>query len=279
MPAAPLRDAVAAALATISARPQISHVVFDFDGTLSWLRHGWPMIMTAVMRERLPRLRGEDDRQVEGLLNGIIIGLNGRPTIVQMVRFAEVVRERGGPVLDAETLRAEYQRRLDLEIAARSARIRDGRAQVDEFVVFAARDLLTRLTRDGLRLFVLSSTVEERVREEAGLLGLTSFFGDRIHGCVGDPTRFTKRAVFERILREDGIGGDRLLSFGDGPVELGDTKALGGLAIAVCSDEEHNGSGVCDAHKERQLLAAGADLAIPDFRDAIALVDQLRGRP
>jgi phosphoglycolate phosphatase-like HAD superfamily hydrolase len=27
-----------------SLRPQISHVVFDFDGTLSWLRHGWAEI-------------------------------------------------------------------------------------------------------------------------------------------------------------------------------------------------------------------------------------------
>lgn len=272
---APLRDAVAA----IAARPRLSHVVFDFDGTLSWLRHGWPAIMLDVMRERLPRLRDESDAAADALLHGIIIGLNGRPTILQMMRFAEVVRERGGPALDPETLRAEYQRRLDREIAARSALIRSGRAAPDEFVVFAARALLERLTRDGLRLIVLSSTVEERVREEAELLGLSRYFGGRINGCVGDPTRFTKRAVFERILREDGIDGGRLLSFGDGPVELSDTKALGGLAIAVCSDEDRNGSGVCDPDKQRQLLAAGGDLAIPDFRDAIALVDRLRGRP
>lgn len=278
MPAAPLRDALAAAVSAIAARPQISHVVFDFDGTLSWLRHGWPAIMVAVMRDHLPRRQDESDAHVDGLLTGIIIGLNGRPTIVQMVRFAEVVRERGGPTLDPETLRAEFQRRLDVEIAARSTLVRSGRARTDEFVVFGARELLSKLTRDGLHLIVLSSTVEERVREEAELLGLTSFFGSRINGCVGDPSRFTKRAVFERILREDGISGDRLLSFGDGPVELSDTKALGGLAIAVCSDEDHNGSGISDAQKERQLLAAGADLAIPDFRDAAALVDLLRGK-
>ncbi|MEI9896772.1 MAG: hypothetical protein WDN28_23655 [Chthoniobacter sp.] len=44
----------------------------------------------------------------------------------------------------------------------------------------------------------------------------------------------------------------------------------------MCSDEDHNGSGVMDAFKRRQLLEAGADAAIPDFRDAIALVDFLR---
>jgi FMN phosphatase YigB (HAD superfamily) len=259
-------------------RPQISHVVFDFDGTLSWIRHGWPALMLAVMRERLPRLAGEDAAQADALLNGIIIGLNGQPTILQMIRFAEVVRERGGPALDPEALRAEYQRRLDAEIAARAAQVRARTVADDFFVVHGARALLERLRGDGLKLYVLSSTVEERVREEAELLGLTRYFDGRINGCVGDPTRFSKRGVFERILREDGIAGDRLLSFGDGPVELSDTRRLGGLAIAVCSDEERNGSGISDPHKQRQLMAAGADLAIPDYRDAIALVDRLRGR-
>ena len=27
-------------------RPHASHAVFDFDGTLSWLRHGWPQTYT-----------------------------------------------------------------------------------------------------------------------------------------------------------------------------------------------------------------------------------------
>jgi FMN phosphatase YigB (HAD superfamily) len=272
MPAAPLP----AAWAAIAPRPQISHVVFDFDGTLSWIRHGWPAIMLQVMRERLPCLRGEGDAQVDALLSGIIIGLNGKPTILQMMRFAELVRERSGRALDPETLRAEYQRRLDAEIAARAAQMRGGHVADDHYVVHGARALLEKLRSDGLKLYVLSSTVEERVREEAELLGLTRYFDGRINGCVGAPTRFSKRGVFERILREDGISGDRLLSFGDGPVELSDTKELGGRAIAVCSDEDHNGSGVSDPHKERQLLAAGADLAIPDYRDAIALVDHLR---
>ena len=44
------------------ARPQISHVVFDFDGTLSWLRHGWPEIMLRLFREHLPRRAGESRR-------------------------------------------------------------------------------------------------------------------------------------------------------------------------------------------------------------------------
>jgi FMN phosphatase YigB (HAD superfamily) len=142
-------------------------------------------------------------------------------------------------------------------------------------VVFAARPLLERIKRDGMTPIILSSTIEHRVREEAEALGVASYFGRHIYGSPADPRQFSKKAVFERLMKEDGITGENLLSFGDGPVEIISTKELGGLAIAVCSDENHNGSGVMDAFKRKQLLDAGADAAIPDFRDANALLDVL----
>jgi len=256
-------------------RPGITHAVFDFDGTLSWVRHGWPEIMVGVFRRHLSPLTGETDEARTALFNSIVFGLNGRPTIVQMQRFAEVVRERGGPELKAESLRREFQDELDAEIAVRLAIIRGGKAPPDAFVVFAARPLLERLRQAGITPIVLSSTIEHRVREEAEALGLTHFFEPHIYGSPADPSGFSKLAVFQRLLREEGITGDNLLSFGDGPVEIASTKELGGLAIAVCSDENANGSGVMDAFKRQQLLEAGADAAIPDFRDAIALVDHL----
>ncbi len=130
----------------------------------------------------------------------------------------------------------------------------------------------------GITPIVLSSTIEHRVREEAEALGLTKYFGRHIYGSGVDPSAFSKMAVFQRLLAEEKITGENLLSFGDGPVEIAATKELGGLAIAVCSDEDHNGSGVMDAFKRQQLLDAGADAALPDFRDSVALVDYLLGK-
>ena len=114
--------------------------------------------------------------------------------------------------------------------------------------------------------------------EEARLLGIDEYFGPHIYGGTGDPLRFSKRAVFDRLLEEEGCPAKSLLSFGDGPVELRETKDLGGVAIAVCSDEFQNGSGVLDPHKRAALFAAGADAAIPDYRDAPLLFDYLLGR-
>jgi FMN phosphatase YigB (HAD superfamily) len=260
---------------TFAPRPGITHVVFDFDGTLSWVRHGWPEIMFGVFRRHLPLLQNESAEARTALLEGIVFGLNGRPTIVQMERFAELSRERGGEALVAEELRQEFQNQLDQEIAARLLAIRGRAVPFDTFVVHAARPLLERLREGGITPIVLSSTIEHRVREEAEALGLTPYFGPHIYGSPADPTGFSKMAVFQRLLKDEGIQGEHLLSFGDGPVEIAATKELGGLAIAVCSDEDHNGSGVMDAFKRRQLLEAGADAAIPDFRDAIALADYL----
>jgi phosphoglycolate phosphatase-like HAD superfamily hydrolase len=256
-------------------RAGISHVVFDFDGTLSWVRHGWPEIMFGVFRRNLPPVSGESEADREELFNSIVFGLNGRPTIVQMQRFAEVVQERGGPALEAEALRREFQDKLDTEIATRLAAIRGGQAAHDAFVVHSARPLLERLRELGITPIVLSSTIEHRVREEAEALGVTEYFGRHIYGSGVDPAAFSKMTVFRRLLAEEGIQGEHLLSFGDGPVEISATKELGGLAIAVCSDENHNGSGIMDAFKRRQLLDAGADAAIPDFRDALTILDYL----
>ena len=43
----------------------------------------------------------------------------------------------------------------------------------------------------------------------------------------------------------------------------------------MASDESRNGSGRVDPLKRRRLLDAGADVVVPDYRDAIPLVDFL----
>lgn len=263
---------------TFAPRHQISHVVFDFDGTLSWLRHGWPEIMCRLFRENLPTKPGESEGAIHDLLVNLILSLNGKPTIFQTIRFAELVKERGGKSLDPEALRAEYQRQLDEAIARRTAQVRAGQMETDHYVVHGARRVLERVKELGLTPVILSSTVEERVREEAVILEIAHYFGPHIYGGTGDPTKFSKMEVFRRLLSTEGVTGQCLLSFGDGPVEISNTKELGGVAIAVCSDEHHNGSGLCDPFKFRQLLDAGADAAIPDYRDAVTILNFLLGK-
>jgi hypothetical protein len=125
-------------------------------------------------------------------------------------------------------------------------------------------------------MIILSGSDEKDVRKEAKVLGLCDFFGTHIYGA---PARgaFSKRDVIERLMAEEGIEGSRLLAFGDGPVEIGFAKAVGGLAVGVASDEEENGSHYVDPVKRKHLIAAGADVIIPDYVDATDLLRQILG--
>jgi phosphoglycolate phosphatase-like HAD superfamily hydrolase len=256
-------------------RPQISHVVFDFDGTLSWLRHGWPGIMCDLFESYWPAREGEPREDVSELLLDEILSLNGKASIHQMIRCAELVRERGGEAPEPEALLWEYQRRLDLVILERTELIRGAQAQRDDFVVWGARGFVERLQERGLTLIILSGTIEARVKEEAALLDLARYFGEHVYGGTADAAQSSKRAVMSRLLGEEQITGEHLVAFGDGPVEIQVAKELGGLAVAVASDEGQNGSGKVDLHKYKQLAAAGADIVIPDYRDGDALLERL----
>jgi phosphoglycolate phosphatase-like HAD superfamily hydrolase len=265
-------------ITVFSARPQISRVIFDFDGTLSWLRHGWPEIMVRLFWEHWPIQPDESEEAIRDLLLNDVLSLNGKPSIYQMIKGAERVQQRGGPALDPETLRQEYERRLDTAIQRRAKKILAGEEQPDAYVVHGARSFLERLRQRGCTLIILSGTAEARVKQEAGLLGLEHFFGTHIYGSTADHGRSSKQAVIDRLLREEAITGDQLLSFGDGPVEIQLTKQAGGLAVAVASDEDTNGSGNIHPQKRTQLSAAGADLLIPDYRDGAALLECLWGK-
>lgn len=257
-------------------RPGITHAVFDFDGTLSLIRHGWPDIMLGMFLEMLPPRADEDPAALRAELMHEMLSFNGRQTIHQMIAFAERVRERGGQPREPQCYLAEYTLRLERDIARRSQQIRDG-ASPDSFVVPGGRALIERLRAGGLKLYILSATLEPFVRQEAALLDLARYFEGRIHGGHERTPAFSKGKVFDRILREEGIAGAQLLSFGDGPVELHHTKQLGGLAVAVASDETEIGSGKVHEQKRTQLIAAGADLVIPDYQCHEQLVKLLLG--
>lgn len=79
--------------------------------------------------------------------------------------------------------------------------------------------------------------------------------------------------VFVQILEKEKIQATQLLSLGDGPVEISETRHLGGFTTGVASNEESNGSGIPDQGKRMRLIEAGAHWIIPDFRDAPKLAD------
>jgi phosphoglycolate phosphatase len=259
-------------------RPQVSHVLFDFDGTLSLIRQGWPEVMVPMFAEALPRRPGETEEALRQLAFEDIMRLNGKQTIYQMIQLAERIKERGGEPREPLWYKHEYLRRLNERILARTEGLRTGRIRPDDLLVHGARPLLEELVRRGYSLYLASGTDEVYMKEEARLLDVARYFGRHLYGALDDYRQFSKKIVIDRILKENGIAGRNLLSFGDGYVEIQNTKEAGGLAVAVASDEARNGSGRMDEWKRQRLMGVGADVVIPDFRDALGLLDVLTGR-
>jgi phosphoglycolate phosphatase-like HAD superfamily hydrolase len=262
----------------LSPRPEIGHVLFDFDGTISLIRQGWPEVMVPMFVEVMPRRPGESEAEIERMVLDDIMRLNGKQTIYQMIQLAGRIEERGGKPREPLWYKHEYLRRLDGHIGARTVGLASGEIPADALLVHGARPLLEHLHGLGLRLYLASGTDESAVRREADLLDIAKYFGPNIFGAQDDYKTFSKKIVIDRILSEHGITGRQLLSFGDGYVEIENTKQVGGLAVAVASDEVNNGSGRVDEWKRQRLLGVGADVVIPDYRDAVSFVDYLLGR-
>jgi phosphoglycolate phosphatase-like HAD superfamily hydrolase len=193
-----------------------------------------------------------------------------------MMRLADEVRARGGTPAEPVVYKHEYHERLMRRIGARREALRTGAAEAEGMLVPGSIELLAALSQRGVELFLASGTDEAYVREEAGLLGLTPFFGPRIYGARDNFRTFSKQMVIEQILRENSAGGARLIGFGDGYVEIENVKSAGGTAVAVASDEAGR-SGRPDAWKRERLIGIGADVVVPDFREWERLVEYLWG--
>src|SRR5438046_7333302 len=82
-------------------RGRFRSALFDFDGTLSLIREGWPQVMIPMMAEVL-RQTGtkETDAQLHAAVEDFVMRLNGRQTIYQMMQLADEVSRRGGTPLE-----------------------------------------------------------------------------------------------------------------------------------------------------------------------------------
>jgi phosphoglycolate phosphatase len=248
------------------------HVLFDFDGTISLIREGWPEVMVPLMVEILQATgTKESPADLAKTAGDFVMQLTGKQTIYQMIRLAEEVTKRGGVPLDPTVYKQMYHDRLLQRIDDRRRRLQAGDLAPREMVVPYSFELLDDLAGRGVTIYLASGTDQAYVDEEVRLLGLNRYFGKHIYGAIDDYKNFSKAMVIERILAQNKVDGSELLGFGDGYVEIQNIKAVGGTAVAVASDEAGR-SGQPDPWKRDRLIGAGADLVIPDFREHAALL-------
>jgi phosphoglycolate phosphatase len=246
-------------------RGRFRSVLFDFDGTLSLIREGWPQVMIPMMVGVLRETgTAESDAELSAAVEEFVMRLNGRQTIYQMIQLADEVRKRGGTPREPLEYKHRYHDLLMARIRGRLADLESGAARPEDWVVPGSHNLLDGLRRRGVTLYLASGTDLKYVRREADLLGVAPYFGAHVYGALDDYRNFSKKMIIDRILTENGLRGEELLGFGDGFVEIEEVKGAGGVAVAVASDEV-NRRGV-NAWKRDRLVRAGADVVIPEYR-------------
>lgn len=248
--------------------------LFDFDGTLSLIREGWPRIMVGMMVDHL-RAMGlvrEPEPALWVHLDHLVMELNGAPTIRQMEVFTEEVRRRAGMPAEAEVYLAEYTGRLMIAARERWRGLESVADCTASWVVPDAHAILANLRDRGVVLHVASGTDYAHVAHEAHLLEIDSFFPCRINAPRDNSAAFAKADVIARVLAEGDIRGQDLIGFGDGVVETREVKRAGGVAVGVASSEPGTGRGIVNAEKRARLIAAGADLIVPDYSEQEELV-------
>src|SRR5215467_9943559 len=90
-------------------RGRFRAVLFDFDGTLSLIREGWPQVMIPMMVDVL-RQTGtrEDERTLQTNVEEFVMRLNGKQTIYQMMQLVDEVKKRGGQPLEPLAYKHRY---------------------------------------------------------------------------------------------------------------------------------------------------------------------------
>jgi phosphoglycolate phosphatase-like HAD superfamily hydrolase len=254
-------------------RGKVRCAVFDFDGTLSLLREGWPQIMRAVMLDALMATPAREDvAELDRFVTDLIYQTSGQQTIYQMIRLAEQVALRGGAPNAPQAYKQVFADRLLARVDTRVVAIRGGKSTPEEWLVPGTVPLLDALRQRGVTCYIASGTDEVFVKNEAAVLNIEKYFAD-IFGAHADYKNHSKKVVIGNLVARHALREGELVTFGDGMPEIADTKAVGGIAIGVAS-EEATRDGI-DPRKREALLRAGADLIVPHFRAHAALVEYL----
>jgi phosphoglycolate phosphatase-like HAD superfamily hydrolase len=227
-----------------------------------------PMMVHAILAPQFESADESSYRRVVDRVRDYIDKSTGIQTLAQMQWLAQTVAEFGfvpaHAILDAPGYKRIYNDALMSCVRDRVCKLERGELAVEDFTVKHAVALLRALHAGGVRLYLASGTDQDDVRSEAAALGYADCFEGRIYGASSDVTREAKREVLDRIMRD--VGADArhgLVTFGDGPVEIRETRRRGGLAVGVASDEVRRFGG--NPTKRARLIRAGADLIVPDF--------------
>jgi rfaE bifunctional protein kinase chain/domain len=258
----------------------IKHAIFDHDGTISTLRQGWETVMEPVMVKAI--LGDKYETADETLYHKVVTRAKdyidkstGIQTILQMEALIEIIKEFGlvekDKILDKFGYKEIYNDALMEMVNKRMGKLKEGELSLEDYTVKGSVDFLKQLKAKGVKLYLASGTDRDDVINEAKVLGYADMFDGGIYGSVGDVSKYSKKMVIDKIISDNKLSGAQLGVFGDGPVEIQETRKKGGLTVGIASDEVQRFG--LNAEKRARLIKAGAHIVVPDFSQREKLLE------
>ena len=255
-------------------RGKVRHAILDFDGTISLIRDGWQNVMVPMMIDVLMETPTDESRkQLESTVVKFVDQLTGKQTIYQMIRLCEEIQKRGGTAKDPLDYKDMYNDRLLPIVNDRITKLENQEITSNDLRVPMSLEFLQKLTAYDIKCYLASGTDIEFVKHEAKLLGVAEYFDGGIFGALREFSKFSKEMVIKKILADFDLNGSELLIVGDGYVEIQNAKSVNAIAVGVVTKE--NNIYDMNANKHQRLIRAGADIIIPDFREADQLLSYL----
>ena len=221
------------------------------------------MVMIPMMVEILMTTPNHEPlEQVQKVVRSFVSKTTGKQTIYQMIRLADEIKIRGGKPAPPLVYKEKYHQRLMSRIISRLEGLRSGDFQPEDMVVPGSLEALEQISQSGVKCFLASGTDEKYVFDEANLLGISKYF-EKIYGALDDYENFSKKMVIQKILQDNNLNGPELIAFGDGYVEIENTKEVGGITIGMATNEAER-CGI-DSWKRDRLIESGADIIMGDF--------------
>jgi phosphoglycolate phosphatase-like HAD superfamily hydrolase len=237
-----------------------------------------PMMIKAILGDKYLDADEALYQKVKERSDEFIDKTTGIQTLVQMKGLIELIREFGcvpeDQILDEFGYKQIYNDELLIMVKVREEKFAKGELSLEDFTMKNSVAFLQKLHDAGVKLYLASGTDEADVKSEARVLGYDHLFEGRIYGAVGDINKEAKKIVLDRIL--DSIGESALgkvVTFGDGPVEMRETNKRGGVSVGIASNELRRYG--LNENKRTRLIKAGADVIIPDFSQLSALLNLL----
>ena len=260
--------------------------LFDFDGTLSDERVGWPNLAVANNVAYLIALTSPhmNFKEAEKMVLSDIEFTIGIPTYLQMKRLRTMIEERGytGAELNPRMFKDSYNVALINMVESRRAQLKSGEMTMDDMRINGAMELLQTLSpRLSRGVYLASGSDLDAVSESVEYLGYSEFFPkDRIAAAgLVNQDEDPKEKVVKGLLNDKNIRGEELVTFGDGFPEMLYTYLAGGVGVGVLSRDEshyeHMGHFTVEQKKQRLLNAGAHILVYNPFENVSELLDTI----